>query len=218
MPELVEFLCDVLDDHGIQSTHYFGHHTGNKLGAALGARHSDRIERLVFSGQPHSIIPDKAARDDIIRKHVDDSIRTFPPSADGAHHLKSWATLQRRVADVWWDPAVLAAAECSESQIDVLADRVIATIQSRNSLKAAYEANFGYDWSANLQQIAAETLILELANDAEIEAFGAQAEAVRALVPDGECKTIDNGDDTVFWDSPEQITRPVRDFLRGAER
>lgn len=215
MPELAACLRDVLDDLGIESYHYFGHHTGNKIGAILGARHSDQIDRLVLCGQPHSIIPDEATRDEVIRAHVADSLRTFPSSGDGAQHLKAWGALQRRVSDVWWDPDVLSGTGCSEARIDILADRVLDTIQSRKSLETVYKANFAYDWTTDLQRIGVDSLILELADETEAESYGTQGSAVQSLIPDCELVTINAVDDNVFWESPEQIAAPVRSFLQG---
>jgi len=71
-PVTIERLADsvaaTLDALGIARAHVYGIHLGNKVGAALAARHPARVESFLFSGQSHTIIADNAARNDYVRE------------------------------------------------------------------------------------------------------------------------------------------------------
>ena len=56
----------------------FGLHTGNKVGAALAARHPDKVDRLVLAGMTHSIILDAQRRNAAMRAYVESKLPTDP--------------------------------------------------------------------------------------------------------------------------------------------
>lgn len=213
IPRLVTGMGEFVAELGAESAHVLGHHTGNKIGAAMAARTPERVNRLILCGQPHSIIPDEEERDAVIRGRVAEDLRTFAPTADGTHLLKEWGRLNAKVSDAWWDREVLSGETVTPEAIDGLADRVLAAIQSRGSLRTIYEANFDYDWTADLKRIDSETLVLELATPAEEAEYGLQGDRVADIVPDCSVVTVDDVDDGVFRASPEHVAAPVRDFL-----
>lgn len=63
METLADSMVAVLDARGIAKTQVYGFHTGNKIAAALAARHPDRVENVILAGMTHSLIDDKTARD-----------------------------------------------------------------------------------------------------------------------------------------------------------
>lgn len=213
MGEVTHSILGVLDAIGVDSAHVFGLHTGNKLGVRLGARHADRVDQLVLCGEPHSIIPDEAARDAAIGDVVADYLREYPPTADGTHHLKAWADLNRRVSEAWWDPEILAADGLTAEHVDRLATNVLELLCMRGSPDKIYPANYAYDWSGDLPGVSVPTLVLELARADEVERYGSQVERVADLVPDARAVALDDTDASVFYDNPELIAEPVRSFL-----
>lgn len=56
----------------------FGLHTGNKVGAALAARHPHQVDRLVLAGMTHSIILDAERRNAAMRAYVESKAPTDP--------------------------------------------------------------------------------------------------------------------------------------------
>jgi hypothetical protein len=64
--DLADEMLEALAAAGIGRAHFFGLHTGNKLCAAIAARHPTRVEKLVLCGQSHSIVPEQERRNSII--------------------------------------------------------------------------------------------------------------------------------------------------------
>lgn len=213
IPQLAESMCELVSNLGEESAHVFGLHTGNKIGVAMGARLPDRVEQLVLCGLPHSIIPDEERRDAVIADIVNESLVTFSSTADGAHLLKEWGDLHRRVTKSWWDTAVLSGNTVSESDIDLLAEQVIAMLQYRDSLFDIYNANYEYNWSADLPEVEPETLVIELADADEIERYGSQSEEVARLLPAGASIQLEDATDSAFHESPETIAALTLEFI-----
>lgn len=213
IPKLAESMSELLDEFGVDSAHVFGLHTGNKIGVAMGARMPDRVEKLVLCGLPHSIIPDEEKRDTAIAEIVDESLVGFSPTSDGAHLLKEWGDLHRRVTKAWWDPTVLSEREVTEADIDILAEQVIAMLQYRDSLFDIYDINYDYNWTADLEDVEPQTMILELAESSEIEQYGYQGEQLTEIIPDSTWISLKDATDNYFHSSPEMIATPTLEFL-----
>lgn len=212
IPELAGAMTDVVDAFDAHQARVFGLHTGNKIGTAMGARYPDRVGNLLLCGLPHSIIPDETRRDAVIADIVADSLVDFSPTAGGAHHLKEWATLHRKVTDTWWDSDILSADEISAVDIDRLAATVVDTIRSRDTLERMYEANFEYDLTADLAAIEPRTLVLELSTPEELSRYGSQYERVAEVIPDATGRQLEADVDT-FFENPEAIAELILDFL-----
>ena len=150
VPELAELLVEFLEALDADPAHVFGLHTGNKIGTALGARYPEHVDRLILSGHPHSLIPDEERRDDVIASRnprlLDES--DTPPGT--AALLADWGSLHAKLTDKWWNERLFAGKEVTAATFDWLAERAIATLQSRNTLPACYRANFAYDLRADL--------------------------------------------------------------------
>ena len=214
-PDLAEILFEVLEALDFETASIFGLHTGNKLGAAMAARSPELVDRFVLCGAPHSIIPDDARRNDVIRRRVSETIRTYSGESGESRLVKQWGDLFRRVANLWWDPTVIGDRHLSQSHIDRLATDVIETLQMRNSLYQIYSANFDYAWSEDLDNVAVPTLILELAHPEEVEAYGLQGDQLRDLISASEWLVVEDADVGTFYESPIRIADPVRNFLDG---
>lgn len=214
MVDIAQSLVDLLDELGEERGHVFGLHTGNKLGAAMGARMPGRVDRLVLCGEPHSIILDEAKRDAEIADYIEDIVVDFPETDDGSHLLKAWGHLHGRLTDSWWDVEHLCAKGVTPATIDALAEQAIATIQSRRSLAPIYAVNFEYDWGADVERIEPRTLVLELAKEAEIEAYGYQGDTLAEAVPGGTWTALDGATSCDFHRDPLWIATPTKDFLR----
>lgn len=212
-PGVAEVLLEVIETLGFESTHVFGLHTGNKLGAAMAARTPSRVDRFVLCGAPHSIIPDDERRNAVIRARVSDSLRTYGADSAEAGALKEWADLFHRVTDRWWDPAVLGRRPVDAEHLDRVATSIIEILQMRHSLEAMYAANFAYPWGEVLPDVAVPTLILELGHPDEIEAHGLQGDRLTDRIPSSVWRVVDDADVGTIYESPASIAEPVLDFL-----
>lgn len=70
MVAIAQAMVEFLDAMEIESTHVFGLHSGNKVGAALAAGWPQRVRRFVCAGMRHSIIPDAARRNEAMRRYI----------------------------------------------------------------------------------------------------------------------------------------------------
>lgn len=177
--DLAGCAAEVLDVLGIRRCHLYGLHTGNKIATAFAGRWPERVDRLVLAGQSHSLIPDRALRNEAILAIVRGYFEQPVPEHFAA--LGEWAATFRRLSAAWWDPALLAAGA------DGAARRVVrnATLDEilSTGTAALYQANFAYDLGAGYTGIRAPTTVLEITTPDEDRTVGRQADAVVALIP-----------------------------------
>lgn len=213
IPGIAECIVEVIDAFDADRAHVFGLHTGNKVGAAMGARESDRVDKLLLCGLPHSIIPDDARRNEAARDVVAETLVEFPATEDGSHRLKEWGHWHRKITDAWWDTALLRGEGTAAADVESLADRVIATLQLRPSVRDVYAANFAYELSADLRRLSVETHFIELAEPGEIEEYGHQVDRLTEIAPSSTATVIEGATATDFVTAPATIAEPTLEFF-----
>lgn len=179
--QLAECAVQVLDSLGITSCHVYGLHTGNKIATALAGRWPERVDRLVLAGQSHSLIPERARRNETILAIVQAYFAEPVPAPFDA--LANWAASFARLSAAWWDRSLLASGGAEDAR------RVVRNMALDELLSAGtatlYQANFAYDLGAGFRAIRAPTTVLEIVTPGEDRTVGRQAEAVAALIPGG---------------------------------
>lgn len=205
MATLAGNIVAVLDEAGIERTHFYGFQTGNKIGACLGARWPDRVGRLVLGGQSHSLVPDKHERDHAILGNVK---HYFGDRGDErGEMMKLWATGFRRISDIWWHGSLFSPPHRAE-----LFERArLATVDRVQALTAAtptYELNFAYDLGTDLRRLAAPTLLIEVVTPTEDQTVGRQGARLLEIMP---------GAELVTWDHPDAPSHEVTLFDRYEE-
>ena len=191
MDALGDAMIGLLDALGIARAHVFGYHTGNKVAAAMAARHPARIDRLVLCGQIHSIIPEKAKRDGAIADIVDKYFTDFPDSPGGDAHLRRWQAEWTDVCGFAQPRPLFAQKTVTAGDIDALKVRVLDHVQALGAVRATYAANFDFDFAAALARVRAPTLVIELVMPDE-ERYGRQLDSLCRLLPGATGATIMN--------------------------
>ena len=186
---LAETVICCLDALGVQQAYFYGLHTGNKIAASIATRWPERVLKLVLAGHSHSIIPDQTRRNAVIGDLVKDFLQKDASNDHERQTLKAWATLYRRISEVWWDPVVFSAQATTE-QVALAKRIVLDYLQSVDSTVGLYQANFNYDLGAAMQKIAVPTLILEIATPAEDVEYGRQGEIVQNLISGSTLQTL----------------------------
>jgi len=202
---MVEFLAAL----GIDTAHVFGYHTGNKVAAAMAARHPERLDRLVLCGQIHSIIPDASERNQAIRHIVDKYFTKYPDP------LRRWSAQWGDVTGFALPREIFARQDVADADIADLKVRVLDHVQALSALEATYCANFEFDFGGALSRIEATTLLMELVMPDE-EHFGRQLEAVCALLKQGRGETIQNAGRVAIESHADEIARSTISFLNEA--
>lgn len=184
--QLAACVGEVLDGLGIDRTHLYGLHTGNKIATAFAGRWPGRVRRLVLAGQSHSLIPDRELRNrtilDIVQAYFE------PPVPGPGADLAEWAAAFQRLGAIWWDRALVAGGGTA-------ADRLVARNMALDELQSAgtaglYRANFAYDLGAGFAALRVPTTVLEVATPEEDATIGRQGPAVQRLVPGSTLHTI----------------------------
>lgn len=215
MEALGDAMAEFLDALGIASAHVFGYHTGNKVAAAMAADHPQRVERVILCGQIHSIIPDRAARNDAIRHIVEKYFAEYPASPGGEQHLRRWLADWNDVTGFALPRTLFAKSTVTAGDIADLKVRVLDHVQALAEIQATYRANFEFDFGAALRRVAAKTLVLELVMPDE-ERYGRQLEAVCKLIPDSRGATIADAGRVALESHTEELARQIRGFLTEA--
>lgn len=208
---MVEFLGAL----GIARAHVFGYHTGNKVAAAMAADHPKNVDRVILCGQIHSIIPDKAARNDAIRHIVDKYFTKYPASPNGEEHLRRWSADWNDITGFGMPRSLFAKPVVTAEDIADLKVRVLDHVQALSAIQATYGANFSFDFGAAIQRVAAKTLLLELVMPDE-EHYGRQLEAVCKLIKNSRGATINNAGRVVLESHTEELARHIIGFLKEA--
>jgi pimeloyl-ACP methyl ester carboxylesterase len=207
MPLLADSVAAAMDALDIGRAHVLGMHTGNKIAAALAARHPTRIDRLVLLGMTHSLVVARDSRDAAIHALVDQQLEG---ASEGP--LSVWARRWRDLAGVWWDDDIVARPGVSLDDLTHLAERASELAACGASIDPIYRANFAFDLAEALSAVSAPTLVVELATAAEAGLGDAGAQMAAAL-PDGRAVRIEEADRAALWWTPELIAKPVRAFL-----
>jgi pimeloyl-ACP methyl ester carboxylesterase len=202
-------IVQLLDSLAIERTHVWGLHTGNKIGAALGASSPERLRKLVLMGFSHSLIPDQRQRNEVILGRMG---RYFDPETP-PDPLRGWTRSFRRLSTLWWDDA-LTGSGGDAAAFDYVKNLALDEIQSMAGTWGVYRANFAYDLEGDLRSIAVPTLVLEVLSPGERH-LGSQGEAVRALIPGAALRTLHHPDDSPFTFArrAEEIAAAIADFV-----
>ncbi len=212
MPMLAESIADLIEVLNLGTPALFGLHTGNKVGAALAASRPDLVSRFICCGMTHSIVIDRAQRDDAIKDIVDKYFASEPSTPDGAHLLRGWGRTYATLAQTWWAPRVVDAAPLTDAVLAETQDEVIDRIQARAAFDSVYRANFNFDLADALGRLTMPTLVIELATPGE-DHLGRQADALVALIPDAQAVTFENTDRDVLEREPEKLAAAIEAFL-----
>jgi pimeloyl-ACP methyl ester carboxylesterase len=184
---IAEAFIAVLDRLQIERAHVYGLHTGNKIAASMAVRWPARIDRLILAGQSHSLIPDQAKRNarilEIVREYVE------KPEHEANPALAEWASLFRRVNDLWWDRTLIGGGLSPEAR-GFAQELILDEIEAAGTA-GLYAANFAYDLGRDLARIGTPTLVLEVETPAENRAIGPQGPAVQALIPGSVLRTLE---------------------------
>jgi len=208
--QLAACVIEVLDQLGIARTHLYGLHTGNKIATALVGRWPDRVDRLVLAGQSHSLIPDRELRNATILQIVQEYFEA--PATGPGTDLVDWSAAFQRLAAIWWDRHLVAAAGAPESLAHAR-NLALDELQSGGTAEL-YRANFAYDLGRGFTAITVPTLILEIATPAEDATIGRQGPAVQRLIPGATLQTImEPGGHTLTL---ENRVRDLADILLAA--
>ena len=211
MDELARGVVLFMDALGIERANVFGLHTGNKIGAALGANWPDRVKDLILCGETHSIVVRAEDRNTAIHAIVDRYFNTEAPS-EHSRLLADWASGFTNLSSVWWHDGVLATHELSTGVLDILKDRVTDFVQARSCLDVLYNANFSFDFSDAMRRIPNRTLIIELAR-AEEAHLGRQGASVVKLLSSGTLVTMEDTSADVIEFEPSRMAESILDFL-----
>lgn len=211
MHAIAECFVEFLDALGIRRAHLVGLHTGNKIAAALAADWPERIGSVVLAGQTHSLILDKPARDEAIRRIVEHHFPQYAESADGAHRVRQWAAANAELQGLWWPQPLRTAASVSAAQVEDAEAQVIDYLQGWRSIVPTYRAIFDFDMEAALRRIEARSLVLELLTAGEMH-FGEQARRLCAVMKRAQPASM-QGDGEVFETRAGDCSAAILGFL-----
>jgi pimeloyl-ACP methyl ester carboxylesterase len=212
--DLARSMVYFMDFLGIEKSHIFGFHTGNKIATEIAAASPSRVDRLILCGQTHSIMAEHEALNAALKALVRPSIRKFEPEPDGSHLVKQWAADFGSVASMWWDTTNFAREKLTPELFQRRKERIIDQLQIRD-VAEIYRAIFAFDLGARMRQIKARTLIIEVATPQE-EHLGRQGEKLVKLVPGSRLATVENTAGGIAVEArAEEFARLILDFLKG---
>jgi pimeloyl-ACP methyl ester carboxylesterase len=214
MERLADTMVEVMDALGIERVHLIGFHTGNKVAAALAARHPHRVGGVVLIGMTHSMVISRKARNAAIMEIVRRHFGGFEETSDGAHRLRTWGADFGALAALWWKPAMLGAATIDDATLAGQEHRVIESIQCRRAIRKIYAMNFDFDFSATLRRVKAPALVIECCVPEELH-LGRQGEKMVSIMRSAKLLSIDNAGFDATDAHAGKIARACATFFKG---
>lgn len=214
MEDLATSMVHLLDALKIERAHVIGFHTGNKIGAALGAQHADRVGRLVLIGMTHSLVVARKVREAAIMEIVKKYMANHREHPDGTHLLRNWASDYAGLAGIWWNPAVMTAGRITDRKLKGQEDRAIEMIQCRRAIKTVYGMNFGFDLAATLRKVKVPAQVIECLTPEEAH-LGPQGAKVVKLLKRAELVTLKNAGFDATETHAAEIAKAAGRFLLG---
>jgi pimeloyl-ACP methyl ester carboxylesterase len=213
--DLARSMIHCMDFLGIEKTHIFGFHTGNKIATEMAATWPSRVDQLILCGHTHSIMVKHEALNAALMAVVWPSIRKFEPEPNGSHLVKQWAAEFGSVAGLWWDTSNFAREKLSPELFQRRRERVIEYLQIRE-VPEVYRAIFGFDLGARMRQIKARTLLIEVATPQE-EHLGRQGEKLVKLIAGSQLVTVEHAVGGIMVEvEAERLAKLILDFLSSS--
>jgi pimeloyl-ACP methyl ester carboxylesterase len=214
--DIAASFIDVLDQLALHRCTLYGHHTGNKIAAAMAAAYPDRVSHLIFVGQSHSIVASNAQRSGTVGKLR----RKLLESEDNREAaLVQWADLFSRINAKWWNEKVVRDIG-NDARRAFVARKVADELLSAMSMPPLYRANFAHDLERDLRNVEAPTLVIEIVTAHEDATVGRQGDILKQIVkratvavleePDGPANTMEH--------RAADLARLVREYLTTAPR
>ncbi len=211
MQTLAQCFVDFMDALSIERANIVGLHTGNKIAAELAAGWPSRVGRVVLCGQTHSLVLEKAGRDDAIRNLVDHYFPKYAEAADGTHWVRAWASAGAEMTKLAWPLRLRNGASVSAEDVEVARMHVLDYLQGWQSIVPVYQAIFEFDMASCLRRIVHPALVLELVTSQEMH-LGLQAKGLCDAMPNAVAATIE-ADGEIFETHPQAGVDPIVSFL-----
>jgi pimeloyl-ACP methyl ester carboxylesterase len=150
----------VIDHLGVEQMHVWGHQGGAALACAIACVDPGRVASVVLDAPLWVGEPLRTAL-------LEQGIPDVTPSAEGAHWLRAWH--HARDSELWWPwfDKRHANKKNQASQIDPehINARVLHEMKQPASFKAAWVANWTFDWAASLDLLKMPVMCLSADND-----------------------------------------------------
>ena len=233
MEDLARSFVHFMDALGIDKSHIFGYHTGNKIATEIAAQWPSRVDGLILGGQTHSLMTDHEELNAVLLAHPGitslsearqqasrDKANTGPvirgsePSPDESP-LVQWAVDFSRIVNIWWDN--IRQQELSPEVFSIRKDRVMDLLQGGANAEI-HKGIFAYDLGARMRLIKAKTLILEVEVPAE-EHLGRQGKTLLNLIPNSQLATLQHTSGGFPYDvKTEEFAKIMLEFLHGVRQ
>lgn len=212
--DLAACIVDFLDAMKVPRAHLFGLHLGNKVGAALAAGWPQRVKDVVLAGQTHSLIVDRARRDQEIHRLSAHHYPRDGASGNGLDVLQGWAAVNATVQAQWWTRPLLKGAEVHAEDVDDARARLVDYLTGQRSLAVLYPKVHAFDMTEAFRRIQARALVLELLTPEEMH-LGPQAPAMAALMQRAQHAALQDADNMVLEARAAEVCDVVLRFLAG---
>lgn len=212
--DLAACVVDFLDAMQFDRVHVFGLHLGNKVGSALAAKWPERVSSIVLAGQTHSLIVDRARRDEEIGRL---SRHHYPPAGhadNGLSLLQAWSAVNATAQAQWWTPALLKRDEVSAEDVEDARSRLIDYLTGQPSLAQLYPKVHAHDMTDACRRIRARALVLEFLTPEEMH-LGRQAPEMARLMPCADHASLEDADNMALEARAPDVCAIVLRFLQA---
>ena len=210
---------DAMTALGIDRSHLFGFHTGNKIAAAIASQSPGRVGRLVLCGQTHSLIADQASR-----------IAAFGPITDRYFGIQKrkiprpptrWRTSSGRMRSSLTLSAYGGTTVPSKSsgthRNSGDTSPLVSWIYWKPSQRCGHLCGqFQFRFRSRIETSVCADPIIEVASKAEAH-LGAQADRLAASMQNGFAATIEEGDREVLEMRTDEIFDLLSNFLASGK-
>lgn len=165
LPDLARNVVHVMDALGLESSDFFGCHTGSLVTGEVAASWPDRVRRLVVMG--YTFTERGEERETAFNWAVPKTRKLMEPAPDGSHLQRQWAWAYSQVMNMWFNTGKTPSPDLSDEEREFLRLAMLDVAEIGENAPRIYEAVFTYDWQSCLPRIKAPMLFVQVDSHTE---------------------------------------------------
>ncbi len=143
MPKYADWVIETLDELGVKSAHFFGHHTGGSLSLEIASRFPARVKSVMLLGPVAMTATERKE----FRAHFN---QPFSPKPDGSHLVQNWN---------------YAYSNNKDCDLDILHGQVVNMVRALKGRPQAYSAVSFQDATRLIRNLKVPLMLMSCEGD-----------------------------------------------------
>ena len=212
LQDLARNVVHVMDALGLESSDFFGCHTGSLVAGEVAASWPDRMRRLVVMG--YTFTERGEERETAFNWAVPKTRKLVEAAPDGSHFQRQWAWAYSQVMNKWFNTGVTPSPDLSDEEREFLRLAMLDVAQIGENAPRIYEVVFTYDWQSRLSLIKAPMLFVQVDSHTE-PVFCKRAAIAKDYLPDCSVLEMPQSDHNAAEWRAADLAETISGFVRA---